>query len=142
MADLTKETIDVEVGAEKFVFRIPTPREHARVSARAHEMRQQDAPRTGGSGYGLDPFAQDLYRGMALMEVLLKQADAKDNWPFQNDANGKPVVNSDKFPPQAIPVIPAIAEGFDIEFARFLKGGAGDGIPVGEAPMGDKPGDA
>lgn len=119
--DLAKTTIDVTCGnGDVFTFKIPGPRDYARVGSRAHELRRQDSPSTGGAEYGLDPFSQDLYRGFALLEILLVKADAKDNWPYTNDANGKPVIDCAKFPPKAIQIIPEVTRGFETALLTFL----------------------
>jgi len=123
-APLIKDTIDVTCdNGDVFYFRVPSPREYARMLSRAYEMRRQDSPNTGGSDYGLDFFAQDLYKGFALFETLLTKADAKDNWPYSENAAGKPVVDSTKFPPVSIQLVPEAYRKFEEAFATFLSGG-------------------
>ena len=138
-AELTQTTFDIPTSnGERFICRIPSVREYARVGARAHSMRIADSPATNGSEWGLDPLSSDLYRGMAIMEVLLSKADAKDNWPFTEREN-KPVVDSTKFPPFATLTVVEVGRGFDEAYRRFLDGGAGDGERTGESPVGDEP---
>jgi hypothetical protein len=138
MADLTQETFEVKVDDQTFVFRIPSPRDMARMGSRALLLRRQDSPDTMGSEWGLDGFSSDLYRGMALMETLLLRADAKDNWPY-TEKDGKPVVDSSKFPPSSTLLIPLIYRGFDEQLTRFHSGGAGDGQQSGEEAVGSMP---
>jgi hypothetical protein len=137
-ADITQTTIDVVSGSETFIFRIPSVREYAKVGARAHELRRADSPTTNGSEWGLDPMSIDLYRGMALFEVLLEKADAKDNWPF-TEIGGKPGVDSSKFPARATPIVIDVSRGFDEAFRKFLEGGVGDGKPASEGDVGMQP---
>jgi hypothetical protein len=121
---LTTDAISVSCeNGDSFTFRLPGARDYARIGARAHELRRQDSPSTGGADFGLDYLSQDLYRGFALFEVLLAKADAKNNWPYTADATGKPVVDSAKFPAQAIPVIPEAYRKFEAELSTFLSGG-------------------
>ena len=138
MSDLTKTTVDVVVNDETFVFRIPSVREFAKVGARAHELRRADSPSTNGSEWGLDPTSIDLYRGMALFEVLLEKADAKDNWPF-SESNGKLVVDSSKFPPRVTFAVIQANRGFDEAYSRFLEGGDGDGKSSSEDTVVNQP---
>lgn len=129
---LTQTTLDISTGEdpnkELFVFRIPSVREYAKMGARAHELRRMDSPSTGGGEYGMDGVTSDIYRGLALFETLLSRADAKDNWPFTTDATGKPVVDSDKFPPTATRSLIDAYRGFEAEYARFLAGGTREGV--------------
>jgi hypothetical protein len=140
--ELTQTTLEItsgeDSGKETFVFRIPSVREYAKVGARAHAMRAADSPTTNGSEWGLDPASVDLYRGMALFDVLLERADAVDNWPF-TEVGGKPVVDSSKFPPRSTPTVINVARGFDEAYRRFLDGGDGDGKPVSQSPVGGQP---
>ena len=142
MVDLTQTTLEVTSGEdpnkETFVFRVPSVREYAKVGARAHELRRADSPSTNGSEWGLDPTSIDLYRGMAVLEILLVKADAKDNWPF-TEVGGKPVVLSDKFPPFATPAVMDVNRGFDEAYRRFLNGGVGDGVESSESAVGIQP---
>ena len=118
---LTTDAIVVKTDkGEAFEFRLPSARDFARIGARAYELRRQDSPTTGGNESGLDFLTQDLYRGFALMEVLLVKADAKNNWPFSASETGEPVVRSDKFPPYAISVIPEVLRKFEEQVATFF----------------------
>lgn len=140
MADITQDSLTVVVEGQTFVFRIPSPRDMAKMGSRALSLRRQDAPDTGGFEFGLDPFTQDLYRGFALMETLLLQADAKDNWPYSTGPEkDKPVVDCTKFPAFVTDWIPRIYQGFDEALRRFLKGGIGNGEQSGEEAVGGVP---
>lgn len=140
MAELTQETIDVLIGTETFIFKIPTPREHARVSSRAAMLRATDTPGAFVSEWSLDPDTAGSYRAMAIMEILLQKADTEDNWCYSNNDEGKPVVDSNKFPAKTIRTLPLIARGFEEGLQKFLEGGAGNGKPEGKASVGGEPG--
>lgn len=138
MPEVLQSTITVEHKGETFEFRVPGPRELSRMGARAHAMRRMDAPETGGSEVGLDPLSRDLYMGMALMETLLVKADAKGDWPFSLGPDGKPTVDSGKFPPLASMILPDVYGGFMRQLDTFLGEGPSDGHAGSEAPVDGK----
>lgn len=133
-AELTQTTIEVVSDEETFVFRIPSVREFARVGTRSHALRAADSPTTNGSEWGLDPMTADLYRGMALFEVLLERADCKDNWPF-TEVDGKPRVDSSKFPPQVTFTVIDVQRRFDEAYRKFLDGWSGNGVKSSKGPV-------
>ena len=120
MADLTQTTFDVSVGADTFIFKVPSVREYARLGIRSRELRRADSPTGTGDEWGLDGTTADLYRGMALFETLLQKADARDNWPYSTDDSGKPSVDSSKFPPQATQSVILAYQWFETQYQRFL----------------------
>lgn len=135
-ADITQETFEVKVADETFVFRIPSPRDYARMGSRALVLRREDAPETTGSEWGMDGITADLYRGFALMETLLTRADTTDNWPYTESKDGKPVVNCNNFPAKKMDTIISIWRGFDAQLARFHGGGDRDGDESGTEGVG------
>lgn len=104
-----EKTITVELGTEKFEFTNPSPRQFAAVGARTAAMRQVDGL---GVDAALTGYDSRLYFGLALFEKLLVRADAEDNWPFTNDSNGRPVVDSDKFPPTKTDTVVEVGDKF------------------------------
>jgi hypothetical protein len=109
---------------ETFVFKVPNPREFAKLGTRAQALRRLDEPAMAGEEYGLDPLTADLYRGFALFETLLVSADAKDNWPFSENADKKPYVDSSKFPFVATLVVREVYQGFIRSLESFLQKGS------------------
>lgn len=112
--------IEVKVGDETFYFRVPSPRDVARLGTRAQALRRADEPGTNGSEIGLDGLSADLYRGFALFETLLIRADTDGNWPFSKDDEGKPYVDSTKFPTFSTLVVPEVYQGFSTALDKFL----------------------
>jgi hypothetical protein len=114
MQDTIPSEIPVTIGegdsAEVFNFRIPSPRDYARLGTRALAMRRADDPGAMGMEFGLDFGTIDLYRGMALLETLLTSATV--TWPYTKDQKGDPVVDSNKFPPEATSKVARIYQGF------------------------------
>jgi hypothetical protein len=114
MADTIPSEVPVTIGdgddAETFYFKIPTPRDTAKLGTRAQAMRRADDPNSLGSEFGLDFASIDLYRGMALLELLLVSSTAE--WVYSKDKQDNPVVDSNKFPPEATYKIQRIYQGF------------------------------
>lgn len=104
-----EKTITVESNGEKFEFTNPSPRLFASIGARSAAMRQAD-----GLGFeaALSGYDTQLYFGLALFERLLVRADCRDNWPFSTDATGKPVVDSNKFPPSKTETVVEVGNKF------------------------------
>jgi len=124
MAD--QEFITVTVGEDEakqeFNFKVPSPRDLARLGMRAKALRAKDDPESGGEEYGLDPLTSDLYRGCALLETLLKTANCKDNWVYSTGPDGKPVVDSEKFPAEQIANVQEVYRRFIAAVNTFLAG--------------------
>jgi hypothetical protein len=127
-SDIIPVTIGEGEEQQIFNFKVPSPRDLARMGARAKAMRLRDDPSSNGEEFGLDPLTQDLYRGCALLETLLKKASCKDNWVYSADANGAPMVDSEKFPPQYTLLIREVYQGFIAALSTFLTGPARPGF--------------
>ena len=134
-ADVLTDSLTVKHGEDDYTFRIPGPLEFGRVSLRARTLRLRDEP-TAGSEAGLDGFTRDMYRGAALFECLLKQASVK--WPFTM-AGASVVVDSSKFPNDKALVLADVYEGFDNQYATFLRRGAGYDKSSGEEAVAGSP---
>jgi len=121
MSDTIPSEIPVTIGegeeAETFTFRVPSPRDSAKLGTRALAMRRADDPTSLGSEFGLDYMTIDLYRGMALLELLLTTATVE--WPYSKDTKGQPVVDSSKFPPDSTTKIQRIYQGFQKALEDF-----------------------
>ena len=128
MSDIIQDTLDVVYSGQTFTFKLPNPRDVAKMGTRALALRREDGGfGTGGIEFGLDPDTMDLYRGFALLETLLIRADAKDNWPYSQGPKGEPVVDSSKFPPSVDPfMIAGIYRAWEVAHGKFLGRGLGD----------------
>jgi len=126
MADILTNTIKVTVEKEDFEFRVPSPKDYARMGVVAGAIRRSYDPQGVGSEYSVDDFTATVVRAMAIMAVCLEKSTAK--WAFSEvkDRNGdvKVIVDPEAFPPQATKIIVQIPFKFDEEVSRFLEGGA------------------
>ena len=128
-----KGKIEVEVGSEKFIFKLPSPRDVAKMGNRATAMRREDSPDFGGSEWGLDSLSSDLYRGMALFDILLVSANTKNSWHLSKTDKGAFVIDSSKFPPFATVTVVEAYRSFTEKHERFLD----DRSPGGESKKPD-----
>ena len=127
MTDILNPTITLEVGGDKFVFRVPTPLERAKVGVRESAIRRGLDP-TGFVG-DLDFNTFFLIRGMAIMETLLTESSA--TWPFAGgDQKAKPVVDIEKFPPGKESTIEEVGRQFQEALDRFHGQGIGRTEPA------------
>lgn len=132
MADAMQETLIVEIGEgddkEVFHFKMPSPRDLAKINTRAETLRRRDDPESQPSE---DYFTQFLYRGCALLEVLSFKADTKDNWPWSQNPSepSKLIVDSAKFPPGTEFKVVEIWRSFNDALSRFHEGRAGRNRP-------------
>ena len=117
---VTEDNIEVVVGGDHFYFRVPSPRDYARLGMRAAALRRQDSSGFGDD-LGLDDFTASLYRSFAILETLLVKADVA--WPYTETKTGVPVVDHTKFPPSKTPQLVEIARGFEDKFYTFLGSG-------------------
>jgi hypothetical protein len=142
LADIAQDTITVAhtPSGEIFVFRVPSPRDYARMGAHAGVLRRRDVPESGGAEFGLDPLSQDLYRGFALFECLLEKADTSNNWPYTKDEKGNLTVDSSKFPPETLLTVPEVFQEFNKLLDEFLKKRTGHRVDAGEKGVGGQPG--
>lgn len=123
----------IEHNGEKFEFTNPSPRAFARIGARSALLRQQDGLAVEAT---LDTYTSNLYFGMALYETLLVGADAEGNWPYTPDAQGRPVVDADKFPPEKTSTVVEVGNKFYDMFFGQEKPKATDGQPVPDEGVG------
>lgn len=127
MTDIVNPTFDVTAGegdeATTFTFRVPTPLDKAKIGIREASIRRQLDPVGGGWAIGLDDETFFLIRGMALLEVLLTQADAR--WPFDDsapagkNASAEVRVNIEKFPAGKETIIAEVGRQFQDALDRF-----------------------
>lgn len=130
MVEFNQNQIVVTTKAgDEFRFRVPAPRELAALGLRARALRRADNPDDPGE-WGADFYTQQLYRAMALFETLLEKASV--TWPFcERQDSEKPVVDSSTFPPESVPVLIEVHEGFADQLATFHKGRSGNGVAPG-----------
>ena len=126
MTDILENTIKITAEGEEFVFRVPSPKDYARIGIVAGAMRRNYDPQFIGSEYSVDQFTSELIRAMAIMVVCLEKSTAK--WAFtpEKGKDGKEslVVDPDSFPPQATKILVQLPTLFDQEVGRFL----GEGV--------------
>ncbi len=113
---LLPSEIEVKSGDETFYFKVPSPRDLARMGSRSTALAAADEPFMGRPA--LDPFTQNLYRGFALFETLLVRADA--TWPYTQGPDGKPYVDSSKFPTESTYTVTEVYQGFSEALEKFL----------------------
>ena len=109
---------------EEFSFKLPSPRDLAKINVKADSLRRRDDPESLPPE---DYWTQYLYRGFALLETLDFTLDCKDNWPFSEDPKDKSkvIIDSSKFPPGSETKIVAIWGLFQEELTRFHKNRTG-----------------
>ncbi len=130
MADVLTDTIELVVRKQTYVFKVPTVAFDLEVGYRAMQIRQRIAPQTMGGLYGLDNAAATTSRNFAIMELYLLRAS--DPWPFTAASDGKPVVDSSKFPLNKTNTIYEIGLAFEGAYSRFRDDGTGDGEFAGD----------
>ena len=130
MSDVLDETLEVIVRKQKYIFKIPSITFDIEVGYRATEIRQRIAPQFMGSLFGLDNAAAQLARNFAVMELYLLRADVP--WPFSPGPNGKPVVDSAKFPRDKTNTVYDIGQAFEAAYGRFRDDGTGDNQSNGD----------
>lgn len=122
VADIANDTIEVVVNGETFTFRVPSPRDLARVGSRAANLRMRDGILSSDS---LDQLTNALYDAMAHFEILLLKADAKNNWPFSKNDKNEVVIDSSKFPASSTTNLLDAYRGFQSKLDTFLSTGSG-----------------
>ena len=131
-SDPLSNTFDLVVEGETYVFRKPTIRYTIELGYRAADVRRRAFPSSGGSfpgDFGLDYDAVSFARACAIMELYLVRSD--QDWPFSAGADGKPLVDFDKFPPDREDTVRQIGGAFETELARFRARRNPDKSPAG-----------
>lgn len=140
-SDLTKTEIIIPYGGDDYVFKIPGLMDDMRVGVRARNIRRQADPNDPGE-FGLSDEVVLQVRAMASFEELLRKGP---RWPWIADAQGKPLVDSLKFPDDRAGDVTAIYLLFlqqvnSFRLGRDTNGGqAGTEAVAGQPGTGDEP---
>lgn len=135
MADVTQQTFDVSYEGASFTFRIPKITHDVEVGYKAADVRRRAFPEGRGYIDGLDYSAVQFSRYAAYLELYLTAATAE--WPFSAGADGKPVVDSTKFPFEFQEDVYGLGAAFETELSRFRRPrAANNGSASAEAVAG------
>ena len=116
---VTPQTIDVKLGDDTFTFKVPTIRFDMEVSYRAAAVRRRAVPESSGFADAIDNQAFQFSRFAAMIELYLTAATVE--WPWSPGADGKPVVDVDKFPLEHLDDVYGLGAGFEAEMSRFRR---------------------
>ena len=136
-AELNQNTLSVTAQGEHFTFRIPSPFDQIALGVRERDIVRRTDPEGIAEVSGLDAQTQWLLRCLATFELLLVSTSAA--WPYSKGPDGKPVVNSQAFPPQSIAVVMEVTQGFQTALDSFLFGGTEHGESSGPEGMAGQP---
>ena len=140
MSDPLASEFDVTVDRETFTFRKPGIYFQIEIGYRAADVRRRAAPATNGvlpNDFGIDRTAAEFARCCALLELYLVRSDQA--WVFSPGADGKPVVDSSKFPADREDTVWQVATAFEDEVARFRKRRNPGQPPAGAETVGGQP---
>ena len=126
-------TVDgANVGGETYVFRKPGIYYSIEMGYRAADVRRRAFPAGGGGfpgDFGLDYSAVSFARACAITELYLERSDQE--WPYSPGPDGKPLVDSSKFPPDREETVIQVGNAFEAEMARFRTRRNPDKPPAG-----------
>jgi hypothetical protein len=128
VADFFQGELTVSLNGDEYVFNIPGIKFEMEVGYRSARIRRGADPEGIGSLAALDGMAANFAYNCALLELYIK---AGPRWLFSPGADGKPVVNHEKWPPQNADLVWEVAAAFQNAYTRFRRGGAPDAAPVG-----------
>lgn len=136
--DLLQTTLTVPVGNDKFEFRIPSLHDEIKIGGRVAALRRMNDPAWDGFTAGLDGATLMTLNACATFEVLLERASAQ--WCFTPGADGKPYVDSSKFPTDKVATVLQAYGGFDVALTTFRQSGFANQKPVGAETVASQPG--
>ncbi len=117
MIDLVNNVITVPCEGESYALRIPTPFDQIAIGVKQKEILAKSYPNF--NPVNLDQFTESLLNGLALFEILITKGTTA-TWVWFADKNGKPAVDSSKFPAEAIRIVLEVTNLFQNEFDKFL----------------------
>lgn len=135
MADeFLKNTIDIEYKTDSFEFRIPTVEDELQLGfiernirrdfeGRAMSADELKIRRPLGEAEGLDFNTRARVQAIAGFQRLLVKSDAKDNWCWSKDPQGRPVIDYRVWDATHLDEAVAIWWLFMEELTRFRSGG-------------------
>lgn len=115
----TIEIADPEDPNIKYEFRVPGIKDQLTLGMKARAIRRANDPTGSGDLLGLDQETAMLSWSLGAFETLLTASGAK--WPYSEDANKKPVVDYQKFPPERFDTVLHVGLRLDAEIGRFRK---------------------
>ena len=116
-------TLEVKLGQDTYVFKIPTLHDEIAIGSRMSTLRRAIDPSWDGFTL-LDGTTQYALRAAATFELLLQRASV--TWPFSEGLDKKPVIDSSKFPADKAHVTVQAYERYEAALNRFRYGGAED----------------
>ena len=132
MADETfKTSLTVTVGVDNFEFKIPGLHEEVKIGSRMIRLRQQIDPEWDGVS-SLDYNSLTVLRACAVFETLLLRSSVE--WCFSPGPQGKPIVDSSKFPENKAREVVEAYEGYNEKLRNFRESGdSNKPLPATEA---------
>jgi hypothetical protein len=132
--NLLQTEIEVESRGNKYVFAIPTVHDEIKHGAQMRFLLQT----ISGSStlFGLDNTTFFYLEVCAAFETFLRRSSA--NWVFNKTAQGTPVVDSSKFPPDKIDELSDAYGKFREALTSFRGAGATDVAPAGAEALAGK----
>lgn len=121
--DALKVSLTVSVSGDTFEFKIPGLHEEIRIGSRMNMLRQKIDPDWDGvTPLNLDSIS--VLRACAVFETLLLRSSVE--WVFSPGPQGKPIVDSSKFPPNKAREVVEAYEGYSDQLRTFREEGAAD----------------
>lgn len=134
-----KNQVEVKLpNGSQFIFKIPGIRDEIRIGMRMRALRAADA--TAGDDpneQGLDEFTVYLSRCCATFELLLISANV--TWAHTPGLDGKPVVDSSKFPDDKMNDLTSAVADFSRQVNNFRAGGDSNKPPVDGQAVASEP---
>lgn len=121
--DALKTQLAVIVGKDTFEFKIPGLHEEVRIGSRMNALRQKIDPEWDGVT-PLDFNTVSVLRACAVFETLLLRSSVE--WVFSPGPQGKPIVDSSRFPPEKAREVVEAYEGYSEQLRTFREEGAAD----------------
>lgn len=132
MADQAfQKTLTVDVGDDKFEFKIPSLHDEIRIGSKMTRLRQVIDPDWDGVSGGLDYETAWLLRACATTEVLLQKSSCK--WLWKQGADGTPYVDTSAVPEDKSMIFADAYKGYTSALSSFRqKGSEPTALPVAE----------
>jgi len=132
------EGSDAGVTTETYIFRKPGIYHRIELGYRAAEVRRKAYPGSGGIlDFAVDRATVDFAQNCAIMEMYLVRSN--QTWPFTPGEDGKPVVDSSKFPPDREQTVWDIGDSFSKQVLRFRTRRNTAGPQAGSQAVGGQP---
>lgn len=135
--EIFKEELEIKVGEDRFIFRIPTFYDEIKIGFEARQLRRELDPMGVGAPDGLDYSTFQLVQTVATMRVVLKQSSAK--WVKTPTEKGDLIIDYTKWNADAVAIIEQVGAGYVEQLGRFRARRAAHQNGDGQQDMAPKP---